>query len=285
MEAATKTAEGPAGRATARDAVVRVPGFLTTARRDAWWIYPVLQAAGFLAFATYATWAAFQNAHYVHGPYLSPFYAPVLFADPGDAKGLEHAWFGETPAWYPEWLPYSPALLILPFPLLFRLTCYYYRKFLYRSFGGSPPGCAVGTLTGRRYRGEARGLLWLMNFHRFLLYVALVFIGLLAYDAAMAYRWPDGFGIGVGSLVLTANVVLLAGFTFGCNSLRHLVGGGVDCFSCERGGALRHGAWRGVTFFNRRHMLWAWISMFSVGLADAYVRLCSMGVVADPRIL
>jgi hypothetical protein len=144
----------------------------------------------------------------------------------------------------------------------------------------------VGTLTGRRYRGERSGLFWLMNFHRFLLYVALVFIGLLAYDAVKAYRFEDGFGIGLGSLVLTLNVLLLAGFTLGCNSLRHLVGGGLDCFSCERGGAaLRRRAWLGVSFLNRRHMLWAWISMFSVGLADVYVRLCSMGILADPRIL
>ena len=36
------------------------------------------------------------------------------------------------------------------------------------------------------------------------------------------------FGIGVGTLVLAANVVLLGGYTLGCHSLRHLVGGGVD---------------------------------------------------------
>jgi hypothetical protein len=140
-------------------------------------------------------------------------------------------------------------------------------------------------LTGARYRGEKSGLFWLMNLHRFLLYLALGFIALLWWDAAHAFVFDGRFGIGVGSLVMLVNVVLLSGFTFGCNSLRHLVGGGADCFSCERFGKAKHAAWRGVTLFNRRHMLWAWLSMFSVGLTDVYVRLCSMGVLHDARIV
>jgi hypothetical protein len=128
----------------------------TAARRDPWWVYPVVQGLGFLAFSVYVTWAAFQNAHYVCGPYLSPLYAPVLFADPSDTAGLAHAWFGAKPGWIPSWLPFSPALLILPVPLLFRLTCYYYRKFLYRSYGGSPPGCAVGTRSPGRATAARR---------------------------------------------------------------------------------------------------------------------------------
>ena len=270
---------------TATAGEVRVPGFLKTSRRDAWWIYPTIQAAGFLAFVAYSTWAAFQNAHYVCGPYLSPLYAPVLFADPTDVEGMRHAWFGAKPASWPAWLPFSPAFLILWAPIGFRATCYYYRKLVYRAFVGSPPGCAVGTITGASYRGEKSGLFWLMNFHRFFLYVALVFIGLLWWDAIQAFRFPDGFGVGVGSLVMLVNVVFLSGFTFGCNSLRHLVGGGVDCFSCERGGAVKHAAWRGVTRFNERHMMWAWLSLFSVGLTDVYVRLCSMGALTDLRLV
>ena len=41
--------------------------------------------------------------------------------------------------------PYTnPALLVLPFPLTFRLTCYYYRKAYYRAFFWSPPACRQG---------------------------------------------------------------------------------------------------------------------------------------------
>jgi hypothetical protein len=81
------------------------------------------------------------------------------------------------------------------------------------------------------------------------------------------------------------NVVLLSAFTFGCNSLRHVVGGGTDCFSCDRLGGPKYAAWRGVTFFNRHHMLWAWLSMYSVGLTDLYIRLCAAGVLVDPKLV
>jgi hypothetical protein len=32
-------------------------------------------------------------------------------------------------------------------------------------------------------------------------------------------------------------------------------------------------------------MLWAWLSLFWVGFADLYVRLCAMGVWTDWRLL
>ena len=272
--------------ATAAAGEVRVPGFLTTQRTDAWWVYPAIQGLAFLVFSVYTTWAAFQNAHFIEGPYLSPFYAPVLWASPGDTLALEHAWFGAKPAGlpYPSFLPFSPAVLILWGPLGFRLTCYYYRKFYYRAYFASPPACAVGSVTGASYKGERRGLFWLMNFHRFFAYVAIVFIVLLWWDALKAFAWHGQFHLGVGNLVMLVNVLLLSAFTFGCNSLRHIVGGGSDCFSCERFGGAKYAAWKGVSFFNRRHMLWAWLSMFSVGLTDVYIRLCSMGVIHDLRI-
>ena len=89
------------------------------------------------------------------------------------------------------------------------------------------------------------------------------------------------FGIGVGTLVLTTNVVLLSGYTFGCHSLRHLVGGGLDVLS---GRPVRAQLWNCVTCFNKRHMLWAWMSLFGVALSDVYVRLCSMGILTDFRL-
>jgi hypothetical protein len=83
---------------------------------------------------------------------------------------------------------------------------------------------------------------------------------------------------------MALNVVLLASYTFGCHSLRHLVGGGVDCFSCARGGQARYQLWRGVSRLNSNHMLWAWCSLFSVALTDVYIRLCAMGVIRDVRL-
>src|SRR5678815_685726 len=85
-----------------------------------------------------------------------------------------------------------------------------YRKAYYRSFAGSPPGCAVGPLAGgRRYRGEAAILLF-QNLHRYFLYFALLFIVLLGWDAVVSFRHDGKFGIGVGSLILTINVLLIA---------------------------------------------------------------------------
>lgn len=261
-------------------------GVAATQRTDRWWVEPLLTGAGFLAFVLYSTWAAFQGAHYAYGGYLSPFYSPLLFVDPSAAGAgpLEHAWFGVWPDWlraiWPPFVPTSPALLILAGPLSFRLTCYYYRKFYYRSYFLTPPACAVGAVPQRRYRGET-ALLLFQNLHRYALYIAIAYIGILSYDAYLAF-WRDGrFGIGVGTLVLLINPILLGAYTFGCHSFRHLIGGQLNCFTCDKVSQARHGAWRRVSWLNERHMLWAWVSLVWVGFADLYVRLVSMGVIHD----
>ena len=236
--------------------------FLQTTRRDNWWAGPVVTGVGLLLFVVYSTWAAFQGEHYQWGPYLSPFYSPLIVLD---------------------WWPLSPAFLILWAPGGFRLTCYYYRKAYYRAFFLAPAACAVGAKP-RSYRGE-RALLVFQNLHRYFMYLALIFVFILSYDAVLSFIFDDGFGIGVGSLVLTLNAIFLASFTFGCNSLRHLVGGNVDCYSCVRLGTLRYGKWKIVSWFNRGHMEWAWISLIWVGFTDLYVRLVSMGLITDLRIL
>jgi hypothetical protein len=261
-------------------------GFARTLRSDRWWVAPLLTVLGLSAFGVYTTWALWQGEHYFYGSYLSPFYSPTLFIDP-DAAGsapLDHAWFGAWPAWWPGFLPASPAFFILLFPLAFRLTCYYYRKAYYRSFLGTPPGCSVCPTRQRRYNGETR-ILALQNVHRYAMYIALGFIAVLGYDAATAFfREVDGelrFGVGVGSIVLTVNVLLIAAYTLGCHSLRHLVGGRLNRFS--RGGrpTLAFRLWSGVSRLNTRHMRWAWLSLGWVAFTDLYVRLVSMGVWTD----
>src|SRR5438552_3728035 len=85
-----------------------------------------------------------------------------------------------------------------------------------------------------------------------------------------------------GTLVLLINVVLLSCYTFGCHSLRHLVGGFRDRLA---GAPVRKGAYDCVSCLNRRHMLFAWCSLFSVGFSDLYIRMCSMGIWHDWRIV
>jgi hypothetical protein len=257
------------------------PRFGETMRRDRWWVQPAIVLTILSSFIVYATWAAFQGQHYAYGPYLSPFYSPELFGD------SPHAWFGPRPEWWPGWLVFSPALLILPFPGLFRVTCYYYRGAYYKAFWADPPACAVGE-PRLRYRGEAAFPLIVQNIHRYFLYVALGFLVVLAYDVYQALWFTDPatgrteFGIGVGTLVLAANVTLLAGYTLGCHSMRHVVGGYLDRLSDA---PVRRLAYDCSSCLNRAHLRWAWTSLFSVAFADLYVRLCSMGVWSDWRIL
>lgn len=259
---------------------VNARGFGRTSRTDAWWVQPLLVALGLGAFVVYSTWAAFQGDHYRFGSYLSPFYSPELFGDP------DHAWLGSQPSWWPALLPWSPAFLILWAPAGFRLTCYYYRGAYYKAFWADPPSCTVGE-PRKSYVGERAFPLILQNVHRYFLYLALLFLVFLAHDAWVAVWFEDPatgstrLGLGVGTLVLALNVVFLGGYTLGCHSLRHLIGGRRDRLSET---PLRDRAYRCVGCLNRKHMVWAWMSLFWVGFSDVYVRLCSMGIWSDWRI-
>src|SRR5512145_2221927 len=243
--------------------------FGRTLRRDAWWVQPLLTFAVLGAFVVYATWAAFQGNHYEYGPYLSPFYSPLLFGD------SPHSWFGvvATPAWWPGFLPFSAAFFILWAPGGFRFTCYYYRGAYYKAFWADPPSCTVSE-PRKNYRGEASLPLILQNIHRYFLYLALIFICILGWDVWKAMWFYDSttqttnFGIRLGTLVLAINVIMLSGYTFGCHFLRHLIGGGVDELSKK---GVRQPAYTCVSCLNRRHMGWAWASLFTVGFADLYV--------------
>ena len=259
------------------DVMVERGGFGKTARRDLWWVQPLLTFLALFAFIVYATWAGMQGAHYRFGPYLSPFYSPELVGDPNDS------WFGARPTWLPAWV--TAAMLILWAPGGFRVTCYYYRGAYYKAFWADPPSCAVGEPRSS-YWGEKKFPLILQNIHRYFLYIAILFVFILSYDGirALFFTAPDGskhLGLGVGTIVLIANPILLGLYTFGCHSFRHLVGGKKDILSTS---PARKTAYDCVSCLNRRHMLWAWISMFYVGFADLYVRLCDMGIWHDWRI-
>ncbi|HVL47028.1 MAG TPA: succinate dehydrogenase [Candidatus Thermoplasmatota archaeon] len=240
-----------------------------------WWVQPTLVVGVLGTFGLYAFWAALQGAHYEHHPYLSPLYSPLL-ASP-----------------FP-WL--SPAFLILWIPLGFRASCYYYRKAYYRSFFWDPPGCSIKDLSLNSiphkgvYHGETSFPWYLNNLHRFFLYFTIVVVAFLWWDAVLAFDQPtaDGghsIGVGVGTIVLTLNALFLSFYTFGCHSFRHLVGGELDCFTRDSVSQARLSIWKRVTSLNERHQLWAWVSLFSVWFADVYVRLLSMGIIHDVRLI
>jgi len=244
---------------------IRRNAFAATERKDAWWVAPAATAIGLTIAGAYMGWAALQGGAYEWGSYLSPLYSP----DIKKAFAIN--------------VPFSGAFLILAGPLSFRATCYYYRKAYYRAFFISPPACAV-TGVPRNYGGEAKWPLIIQNIHRYTLYVALFFICCLTYDAIAAFV-PSGekdYIVGVGTLVLVINASLLGVYTFSCHSFRHLVGGRRDRFGGD--GDVTYTLWRGVSWLNARHMLWAWLSLFWVAFSDLYVRMVAMGIWHDVKI-
>lgn len=241
-----------------------------TLRRDRWWVEPLITVVVLGAFTVYATWAAFVNADYYVEPYLSPFYSPCL------ASSCHHA----TVELFGDWFTLSPALLILPFPLGFRLTCYYYRKAYYRAFFWSPPACAVQDAR-QRYGGEARFPLILQNVHRLFFYLVLPFPFILLWDGIKAFDFGGEFGMGVGTIILLVNALLLGAYTLSCHSCRHLCGGGLDSF---RHAPRRYRFWGLVSNLNARHMQIAWVSLVGVAATDLYIRLVGNDVIRDLRI-
>ena len=166
------------------------------------------------------------------------------------------------------------------------MTCYYYRGAYYKAFWADPISCTVGE-PRKSYWGEKTFPLILQNIHRYFAYIACLFLLVLAYDVWLALWFPNPttgqteFGIGIGTLILAVNVVLLSSYTLGCHSIRHVVGGVKDEVSKS---SMRSTCYNCSSALNGRHMLFAWMSLFSVALSDVYIRLCSMGILTDVRL-
>jgi hypothetical protein len=125
----TTTATRPTGPAEDRLGRARAVIAAKTLRTDRWWFPPLVTFVGLAAWVIYATVRVFMHKWYFveQYHYLTPFYSPCLTdrCVPGSAE------FG-TPL--PSFWLIPEAAFTLPFLLLFRLTCYYYRKAYYRAF-------------------------------------------------------------------------------------------------------------------------------------------------------
>jgi len=161
------------------------------------------------------------------------------------------------------------------------VTCYYYRRSYYRAFFWAPPACAIPDAR-TAYAGETRFPFLIQNLHRYALIFATALLIFLWWDTFLAFNFNGHFGVGLGSLILLTNVVLLSGYSASCHSLRYLVGGYLDSFHRA---SLRYRLWSWANWLNGRHARWAWASLVVVGLTDLYIRLLSMGVLTDPRIV
>jgi len=244
-----------------------------TLRKDPWWRSPAITGIGLFLFVIYGAFRAFQGTYYYSAPYLSPFYSPCLTTN----CVPEASDFGQPIAWW----PLSPALLILIFPLGFRLTCYYYRKAYYRSFWLSPPACAVAE-PHKTYSGETRFPLLGQNLHRYFFYAAVAISVINTWDAVRAFHSPDGFGFGLGNVILVGNVVMLWLYTASCHSCRNIFGGRLNHFSKH---PIRYRIWSQVSVLNGRHMLLAWVTLGTLALTDFYVMAVSAGWFNDLRFI
>ena len=132
------------------------------------------------------------------------------------------------------------------------------------------------------YSGETRFPLIMQNAHRYSFYAGLVFNALLTYDAIRVFHQPGlGWGVTVGTLVLSVNAVLLWTYSLGCHACRHLCGGGVRSFSAH---PIRYRFWKFVTRLNSVHMNFAWASLVFVALPDVYVRLVVSGALTHYKL-
>jgi hypothetical protein len=244
-------------------------------RRDTWWVQPLAVVIVFTAFIIYTTFRTFENDFYdvAKYGYLSPFYSPTISVN-----------------WMIAGKHFSPAIFILPIPLLFRSTCYYYRKAYYRAFFQDPTACAVKEPFKRpKYTGERQFPFVLQNIHRYAFYLAAIVMVVLWYDAVIACTAENAggagrhFSMGVGSIIYLINVVLLSLYTFSCHSWRHLTGGCLNCYSTNSDTKTRHSVWERITHLNENHALWAWCSLISVAITDIYTRFVATGAITDFR--
>lgn len=246
-----------------------------THRTDRWWLEPLVTGSGLLIFVIYSTvvgvlgevwdfeaFAINPDTGEEVGHYLSPFFEPLLH-----------------PGWAPDWI--SPAIFILWAPIGFRTTCYYYRRTYYRAYFLSPPACAVKE-PASSYSGESGFPLILQNAHRYTFYAAFVITIINTYDAILAFNGENGFGIGLGNVLLVGNVILLWFYTLSCHSCRHVTGGRLKHFSRH---PLRYRWWTFVSKINTRHMQFAWITLASLVVVDAYIMAVSAGWITDLRFI
>jgi hypothetical protein len=253
-----------------------------TLRTDNWLKSPIVTDLGFAAFIVYATVRAFQRDYFFVPAYhyLTPFYSPCLSKACGEASDF---WPQLLPTSGPlSLIPY--AFLSLPFLLLFRLTCYYYRGAYYRSVWQSPTACAVAE-PHAKYSGETRFPLIIQNTHRYFFYIAGIISLINTYDAIVAFHsedGPGGFGFGLGNVILVVNVVMLWVYTLSCHSCRHVVGGRLKHFSKH---PVRYWMWGQVSRLNTRHKLYAWITLGTLMLTDFYVMLVASGTISDLRFV
>ena len=250
-------------------------GTFTNNRKDNWWIMPLLQGLIIIIFVAYTTVTLFFPDIYGDGSCSTVagcnYHSPIF--DLSVTTPLAKAIGWPTNPLLPA------ALLVLWIPIGYRATCYYMRRIYYRSFFGNPPACATNGYNIRRgkYTGERWFPFILNNFHRYFLYLAIVIALFHWYELTDAFNMGSNgnfvFGIGLGTILLVLDTVLLSFYVLSCHAFRHLIGGGTECFSCSGVKTVQYKGWKIVSKLNEYHGTFFWLSLISVMVADFYIRL------------
>ena len=257
-------------------------GAFTNDRKDNWWFWPVIQGLIIIIFVIYTTATLFlpkilgkgESGHYL---------SPIFDIDP--------TYIANLIGWPKDNVLLPAALLVLWIPIGYRATCYYMRKIYYRSFFGNPPACATNGVNFRRgkYTGERILPFILNNFHRYFLYAAIVVALYHWIEISNAFNMgPEGtfqFGIGLGTILIVLDTVLLSLYVLSCHAFRHLLGGGTDCYSCSGVKKAQHKGWAIISKLNEYHGTFFWLSLISVMVADFYIRLLEFGIIKKEFVL
>ena len=178
------------------------------------------------------------------------------------------------------WIPF--AAVSLPFLLLFRLTCYYYRGAYYRSVWQSPTACAVAE-PHVHYTGETRFPLIIQNTHRYFFYIAGIISVINTYDAIMAFHSNGpGFRIRPGQRHSRRQRLC-------CGSTRcpatPAATSPADGSSTSPSTPCGTGCGRRSASLNTRHKQFAWITLGTLMLTDFYIMLVASGTITDLRFV
>lgn len=238
-----------------------------TVRTDNYKRAPYGFAALIAFFAVYSVVRIFMNGDYYVKAfnYLTPMYSPCVAENcvPGSAD------FGH---WLPS-IPFGIPMAILVFPILagFRTTCYYYRKAGYRGLWAAPLACGVPE-PHKKYSGETRFPLIIMNWHRFFWMLAAVLLLVNTWDVVKAFDGENGVRLGLGTVLMAVNCLLLWGYTVSCHAARHILAGRINNFSKH---PVKYQIWTFISRVNPKHGNFAMASLISVITTDFYIALLS----------
>lgn len=168
---------------------------------------------------------------------------------------------------------YSPTILIIPIIALFRLTCYGFRKSYNRHLFKHPQSCIISKQSNKQnyYTGETSLLFRIENLHRYFMYFSLLILPFFYYDLYLSLVFNLSI-LRLGSIFLLIDTILLTLYIFSCHSIRNLIGGNKDCFSCLKFSQKRKKLFDLQSFLNSNHEFFAWSSLVFIIFVDLYIR-------------